>query len=204
MLLPPPPPPSPPRYVAIIVPFFIIEICGITAYILTDNAIQVGGNGGADLILAGLLPMYAFTNALQILSAATGDASGKNGVRLTLGGLGGDGIYAPITAALWTLLFDFVLYTFLFVYCDMVLPVGPGVKHHPLFFLKREVITSRGGSNEADQLRWRVTATCSLRSLLVALLPASSLLIACSDLSTARPQPTPSRAVSSFGSPRAP
>jgi len=123
------------KYISIIIPVFVVEICGITSYILTDNAIQVDANGAADLTIAGLMPMYALTNAIQILVAATGDAQGANGVRLTLGSL--DGIYSPVATAMKMLVVDIALYTSLFIYCDMVLPVGPGVKRHPLFFLQK-------------------------------------------------------------------
>ena len=170
------------KYLAIIVPFFIIQVVPLTAFILTDNAIQVDGNGRADVILAGLMPMYALMNALQILAAAAGDALGANGVRLTMSNIG-VGMYSPVSSAMWILFFDFLLYvrrqpsfcscirplpravfiqltrslslslslsdslalshllsllqTCLFVYCDIVLPVGPGVKLEPLFFLKK-------------------------------------------------------------------
>jgi len=124
------------KYVAIIVPFFVIEICGITAYVLTDNAVQIGSNADAGLTVAGLVPFYAFTNAVQVIAAATGDPNSKNGVSLTTASIG-RGIYSPIRNSILLLFFDFFLYTLLFVYCDMVLPVGPGVKRHPLFFLKR-------------------------------------------------------------------
>ena len=49
----------------------------------------------------------------------------------------GTGIFRPVSNTMWILGFDFLLYTALFIYCDMVLPIGPGVKYHPLFFLQR-------------------------------------------------------------------
>ena len=47
------------------------------------------------------------------------------------------------------LLVDTILYTVLFVYLDMVLPVGPGVKKHPLFFLKPSFWVGGKGAKEA-------------------------------------------------------
>ena len=44
--------------------------------------------------------------------------------------------------------FDFVLYTLLFLYCDLVLPVGPGLKERPLYFLRRSFW--KGDSVAAD------------------------------------------------------
>ena len=114
----------------------------------TDNAINDGGSADADLVLSGLLPIYAFTNALQILAAATGDANGANGVRLTLSNIG-TGIFRPVANAMWMLLFDAVIYTLLFIYCDMVLPIGPGVKFHPLFFLQRSFWRGEGAVMDA-------------------------------------------------------
>ena len=49
---------------------------------MTDTALNMGESDAAHVTVAGLLPIYAMTNALQILAAAAGDAQGKNGVRL--------------------------------------------------------------------------------------------------------------------------
>ena len=40
-------------------------------------------------------------------------------------------------AVLLMLFVDTVLYTVLFLYSDAVLPIGPGVPLHPLFFLDK-------------------------------------------------------------------
>jgi hypothetical protein len=123
------------KYIGVTVSIFLIVIMYLTAFIITDTALQTGDSGAPNVVLAGLLPMYALTNALQVMAAAAGDAEGKNGVRLTWSNAG-TGPYSGVMGAVAMLIVDFVLYSLLFVYCDMVLPVGPGVKHHPLFFLQ--------------------------------------------------------------------
>ena len=55
----------------------------------------------------------------------------------------------PVAAMMVMLLVDTILYTVLFVYLDMVLPVGPGVKKHPLFFLKPSFWVGGKGAQEA-------------------------------------------------------
>ena len=43
---------------------------------------------------------------------------------------------APLSSVYLLLFIDWILYTLAFLYCDLVLSVGPGVKLHPLFFVK--------------------------------------------------------------------
>ena len=123
------------KYLGVIVPGFVIVITNITSYILTENALQTGDSSSMGVIISGFLPMYAMTNALQILAAASGDAQGKNGVRISWNNVG-QPEYAGVLGAMVMLAISTVVYTFLFIYCDMVLPIGPGVKKHPLFFFK--------------------------------------------------------------------
>ena len=72
------------------------------------------------------------TNAIQSFAASSGDAQGKNGRRVTWSTADG-----AVMGAVWMLLLDWVLYTLLFIYCDMVLPIGPGVKQDWLFFTRK-------------------------------------------------------------------
>ena len=75
-------------------------------------------------------------NAMSLMSACTGEFPyQRNAVRLTFSNIQPGGP-TPVGSAMLMLLADIGLYTLLFIYLDCVLPVGPGVKLHPLWFLK--------------------------------------------------------------------
>ena len=120
------------KYVGVIVPCFFLFICPITAYILTDNAMQTGESNDPDVVIAGLFPVYAMTNAIQSFAASSGDAQGKNGRRLhgrlrtaplwaPSGCSCSIGSYTPSSSstAIWRS------------------PIGPGVKQDWLFFTRK-------------------------------------------------------------------
>jgi len=80
-------------------------------------------------------PMYGLSNAMFTIAAACPNVFGLGGKPLTLGGIGAESD-TPLGLSITMLFLSFVVYTMLFVYCDMVLKVGPGVKQPPLFFLQ--------------------------------------------------------------------
>ena len=135
------------KTVAMTVPVVFIFVLGPTSWILADNGLNLGTSGDASIMLAGLLPIFAFTNGIMMLAAAVGDPQGRNGQRISLGDLGSPA-FSPVGGVLGMLLLDFVLYTLLFLWCDCVLPVGPGLKERPLYFLRRSFW--RGDAVAAD------------------------------------------------------
>merc|ERR1719409_525899 len=102
---------------------------------------------------AGLIPYFNLNLGVGMFAAASSkpDPIFFSGVReryvdFTWIGIGGS---LPVAAMMVMLLVDTILYTVLFVYLDMVLPVGPGVKKHPLFFLKPSFWVGGKGAKEA-------------------------------------------------------
>jgi hypothetical protein len=78
------------------------------------------------------VPIFALTSATQLMIAANGRTDGQGVMRLTMANIGpADAI--PLSTVYWMLLVDILLYSLLFVYLDLVLPVGPGVKLHWAF-----------------------------------------------------------------------
>ena len=84
---------------------------------------------------AQLIPIWASLIAQRIVADASPGYGGTGLKALHFGNIGPDST-TPLGPVLGMLVLDWVLYTLLFVYFDMVVKVGPGVKYHPLFFAK--------------------------------------------------------------------
>jgi len=112
--------------------FFIGPLVGNST---SDNALLSGASDSPKMMGLMLLPNLALSNGVMILVATTGDPAGRNARPLTLGNIA-MGSEAPMASVLLMLAVDFVVFTVLFAYLDAVLPVGPGVKQSPFFFLQ--------------------------------------------------------------------
>merc|ERR1719238_1086169 len=121
--------------------------------ILGSNMITGEQLATAGANAAGLIPYFNLNLGVGMFAAASSkpDPFFFSGVReryvdFSMIGIGGS---LPVAAMMVMLLVDTILYTVLFVYLDMVLPVGPGVKKHPLFFLKPSFWVGGKGAKEA-------------------------------------------------------
>jgi len=119
-------------YAMVMITFFIGPVVGNA---VADNALLSGGSDSGKMMGLMLLPNIALSNGVMLLAAASGDPAGRGSRRLTLANIA-SGSEAPMASVYAMLVVDFVLYSLLALYLDAVLPVGPGVKLHPLFFLK--------------------------------------------------------------------
>ena len=86
--------------------------------------------------------MWACLIGQRIIGDASPDVVGMGGHPLSFDNIGADST-TPVGTLLGFLVLDMLLYALLGVYLDMTLPVGPGVKQHPLFFLKASLQPSR-------------------------------------------------------------
>ena len=84
-----------------------------------------------------LIPLVALMKAIFIMSKAAGTFPfNQNSVSLSFSNIEVGGV-TPVGTCMLMLFVDFLLYTLLCIYCDLVLPVGPGVKLPANFFLSR-------------------------------------------------------------------
>ena len=104
---------------------------------LLGETLVAGGQLQSDKTrAASLIPVWAGLIAQRIIGDAAPTFDGTGGHVLSFDNIGADSS-TPVGMLLGMLMLDVVLYTLLFVYLDMTLKVGPGVKLPWLFFAQR-------------------------------------------------------------------
>merc|ERR1740130_34177 len=112
---------------------FLVGLYGI----ILGEALVAGSQLNSDKTrAASLIPIWGAMIAQRVVGDAAPSYDGTGGHVLGLGNIGA-GSTTPVGMLLGMLVLDFVLYTLLFVYLDMTLQVGPGVKLPWLFFARR-------------------------------------------------------------------
>jgi ABC-type multidrug transport system ATPase subunit len=108
-------------------------------------------SAGATQFFVNIFPTWAMNHASELISnAGVGDFKTMSGVRLGFHNIGWSEAH-PLAAVFLSMLFGSILWMLIAIYCDLVLPIGPGLKRHPLFmFLPSTYAKSTNTSKGTD------------------------------------------------------
>ena len=98
-----------------------------------ERAVGYRTSSSLPQFIVNLHPTMAIAHASELIThSGVGDFQLLSGVRLGFGNIGFDEAH-PLAVIMLAMIVGALIFPVLTIYCDMVLPIGPGVKKHPLF-----------------------------------------------------------------------
>ena len=140
---------------------------GVRVYGLVDarlcRAVALRSSAACARHLSSMPLHSASSTSIPITHSGVGDFTLRSGVRLGFHNTGVEEAH-PVSIILLAMLCGSVFWMLLCLYCDMVLPIGPGVKRHPLFLFFPSTY-SKASAKQVTDVTERVTAISRNRHL---------------------------------------
>jgi len=125
------------RTVGGVVACCVVFLGGLYGWIIGETAVATSALDTSRVQAAALIPIWGGLIAQRIIADAAPGFTGTGAKYLTLSNIEG-GSTTPVGTYYGLLILDLLLYTAAFVYLDMTLKVGPGVKQRFDFFLRAD------------------------------------------------------------------
>ena len=125
------------RTVAGVIACCVVFLGGLYGWIIGETAVATSALGESRVQAAALIPIWGGLIAQRIIADAAPGYTATGAKYLTLSNIEG-GSTTPVGTYYGMLIVDLLLYTALFIYLDMTLKVGPGVKQRFDFFLRAD------------------------------------------------------------------